>query len=78
MAGLLLVGEVLTRISLILIGMVETFEGRVRIGAVIRATRAKLLVVVLTLLRCIIVPIRWSSVIEGFMRINAVIPIVIF
>jgi hypothetical protein len=49
-----------------------------RVLALLSAPSSKLLVIVLTFFWNIVKLVRWSSVIEGFVGIDTVIPVMIF
>lgn len=77
LACLFLGSKLLTRISLILIRVVESLKGCVGEWAIIPASCALFLVVVLALLCWVKVLIRWAPKVEWLMSIYASIPVVV-
>lgn len=67
----------LARVSLVLIRMIQSFKSSVRVLALIRASSALLLVVVLTLLCRVVESVRRAAIVKRLVSIDAVIPIVV-
>jgi hypothetical protein len=76
-ALLLLVYEVLARVSFVLLRMIETFESCVRIVAIIFATCSRFRVVVLALFGEIELQIWSPSIVKGLMCVDASVPVVV-
>jgi hypothetical protein len=69
--------EMLARISLILLRMIKSLEGCVRVLALIVTTCTSFRVIVFALFRLIVYLIRRSSEIEGLVSIHTMVPIMI-
>lgn len=77
LAALLTAIELLAWVCLILIWVVEPFECRVGVLAVVRTPSPRLLVIVFALVRQVKVLVRRPPVVEGLVRVDAVVPVVV-
>ena len=70
--------ELLADVRFVLIWVVEAFKGRVREEAFISAAEASFLVVILALFRNVEELIGSSTMVEGLVSVDTVVPIMVF
>ena len=78
LTSLSLFPKLLAYISLVLVGMIKPFKCCMRERTIFSATSSSFLIILFTLLRLIVKFVRRSSMVKWLVRINTMIPIMIF